>query len=76
MNQSNLLSRIHKATCAELAALKTEAEGYILANASYIPYFINHWGRELNRRRFFLCGTKFYTCDGGFRPSVRSEYLP
>lgn len=73
---SDLLIRIHIATCDQLAALKTEAESYIAGTPSLIPYFISHWGRELNRRSNHLCGSPLYlSYDGGLRPTDPNEYL-
>lgn len=73
---SDLLIRINLATCSELPSLREEAEIYIRIAPSLESFFVNWWGRELNRQALYKCGIEYYTHSGDFKPTKKSDYSP
>jgi hypothetical protein len=67
-----LKNEIHIANCSTLNTLKAEADAFVVANSTLLNYARNHWYREYNRRKFFLCqrNDMISPYDGGFRPTT------
>lgn len=67
---ATIKNEIHRANCAELDTLYSEAQSLLAANPSLENYFRIHVFKEYNRRKFNLCdGVGMLTpFDGGLKP--------